>query len=669
MNNRGCLPALPRAALSSFVTLVGVMVGPSAWTQTLTATASSSVAAAAPVKPQARPSAPAAAVQNLASPVGIPVEPSTDWQDKLRYSFVLLSTARWQTDNGNITTLADNNWNPTGENFGDIVTTIGGSVGYEQWLLAARFDTAFYVHRPQPHPTASALVKSELQDRYINQVRPEYVALSYSGRSNSFTLGDYYMTLGRGMILSIRKVGDVGVDNKLFGARAESRVKVGGGELKLTEFGGWVNSKNYESGTGYYYPERPLDARDPNRRFYDAMDFVAGGRAEYRMGKYLKVGAHAARINSSDDELGDSQVVNGFGANVELPRPVKWLSFYAEVARLLRDDTRRATEDQPTEEGWGLYTNTNLYFGDTTVLVEGKYYDNMFNVFPRGLRQPRRQVLNRLIEAPTAERPQTLLLANNTVYGGRVRVDHRALPGLVPYLATGLYRDNSFGREADGTVIETSPPTSIVAVYGGGRLTKSWAEIMLEVGYRTQRNQFREDRKQASANVAEDVALLSRDLDGSIFRDDLHVTFDWRQPVWGPISLELSVNYLNAKQESARVDCRLPQLSPETAEKCDARPADKSFVAIPESWHEGRVALSVIAKQGWSLTGAWEFYTRQPTQYKENYFSVGGQYEFMKGGIVRALYGGERAGLKCSGGVCRFFPGFEGGRIELNMRL
>lgn len=81
------------------------------------------------------------------------------------------------------------------------------------------------------------------------------------------------------------------------------------------------------------------------------------------------------------------------------------------------------------------------------------------------------------------------------------------------------------------------------------------------------------------------------------------------------------------------------------------------------------MALSLKSSEGWGLTGAWEFYTLQPTIFDEHYFSIGGQWSFLEGSVVRALYGGERAGLKCSGGVCRFFPGFEGARLELELRL
>jgi len=635
----------PSAALALLVAWT-IPATAGAQTSTSTLTTTSSVAAAPAAPPSVR----------LADPVGIPVEPAAQtksWIDELRYEFVLLSTMRWQQDNGDITELGDNNWDPSGEDLGDIVTTFGGSVGYREWLLAVRFDSAFYVHEPVAHPTASQLVQNQLQDRYVSQFRPEYIALSYNGRDVSATLGDFYMTLGRGMILSIRKVGDVGIDNKLTGALVNTRHKLPVGELSLTEFGGWLNIKNYEAGTGFYYPER-LGSSEGRR--FDAFDFVTGGRIEYRLGKYLKVGAHAAHIDTS---VGSA--VNGVAANVELPRPVKWLSAYVEVARISRDDLADAQE-----VGHGAYANANLYFGKATVLLEGKYYDNMFNVFPTGIRQPFRQVLNRLIEPPTVERPQTLLLANNYIYGGRARVDYRVQPWLVPYAAGGLYWDESFSFQPDRTPLDT-PPRLIYAVYGGGRLMKSWSELTFEAGYRTQLNQFSEERKAASQQ--------DRDLHGTPFRDDAHVLLDWRFPVWGPLSMEVAVNYLYARQENGNLDCTAveanpdPEIwNPEDFDACAGR-GDKVYVPVLVGWHEGRVALSVISKDGFSVTGAYEFYTRQPDTFKQHYFSIGGQYEFMEGGIVRALYGGERAGLKCSGGVCRFFPGFEGGRIELNMRL
>lgn len=356
-----------------------------------------------------------------------------------------------------------------------------------------------------------------------------------------------------------------------------------------------------------------------------------------------------------------------------------WLSVYAEVARLTRDDSRLEIP-QPRrvgqaltnidEEGWGVYTNANMYFGPATLLLEGKYYDNMFNVFPRGIRQPKRQVLNRLSEPPTAERAQTLLLANNTVWGGRARLDYRVARGYVPYIGLGGYRDNSFGRAPDGSQLDGSPPTNIVASFLGARILAKWGELNIEGGYRTQRRDFEApDAADTSVN-----AQRARDLDGAVFRDDIHALVDWRQPLFAGYSMELAVNYLYAGQEDS-VDCNgLPDSSEIESvqadiDACAGRSEGQRFQSTPNRWHEGRVALSFISSAKWSVTGAYEFYTLQPEVFDQHYFSIAGQYEFMPGAVVRALYGGERAGLKCSGGVCRFFPGFEGGRIELNMRL
>lgn len=591
-------------------------------------------------------------------------ERAPPWWSKLRYSFVLLTTARWQFDNGDRTKPffdPDNdgqpdingNWNPSGEDFGDLTTTIGGSIGYGRWLLAARFDAALYAHRPVAAPDASALIERDLRDRYARLFRAEYVALSYTDKDFDTTLGDYYMTLGRGMILSIRKSGDVGVDNKLRGAKVAGRF----GGVRLLGFGGFVNGKNYEAGTGYYYPERQQDA-DPEGRPYEANDLVLGGRLAYRRSRYFEVGAHAAYIRSPEDADGDSADVIGVAGSLELPRPVKWLSVYLEGAGLRRTDSRLAED----ETGWGIYGNANLYLGPVTVLMEGKMYDNMFNVFPRGIRQPRRQVINRYVEPPTAERPLTILLANNTVTGGRLRVDWRVTRGVIPYVAGGRYRDDSFGRDPLGVDLEGVPPTDISAVYGGIRWQRGASEVVLEVGYRGQANDF--DEREPGLDPRERARRT--DLDGSTFRDDLHLLVDYAQRLFGPVSVELVVNGTRASQGIGAADCGLATDLPA---ECVGREPGVRFVAINDDWYEGRLALSLKSTDGFGLTGAWEFYTRQPDCFDQHYFSIGGQWTFADGCTLRALYGGERAGLKCSGGVCRFFPGFEGGRLELSLNL
>ena len=303
----------------------------------------------------------------------------------------------------------------------------------------------------------------------------------------------------------------------------------------------------------------------------------------------------------------------GYGVSVELPRPVPWASLYVEGALMLRDVNEQGTFSE--FDGKGLYTNLNLFFGDTTVLVEGKVYDNLFSVFPGGQVVPNpRQIINRITEPPTAERPLALVTKNRTVTGGRVRIDHRFSQAFVPYVSGGAYRDTE------------DAPELIWAIFGGARTRFSGTSLLLELGHRDHREN--------------DPGSLT---DGAVVLNQTHLLVDWWQDLVGDYSLEL--------QSLAR------------------RMVEAAGLTTNTAWVEGRTSLGLKSRRGWSVFLAWEYYTKSPEVFDEHYFSFGGQWQFMRGGMLRALYGGERAGLKCSGGVCRFFPGFEGGRLELTLRI
>ncbi len=618
--------------------------------------------------------------------VAAPVAES-DWQFELYY----FGTGRWQIDNGTRTGPEDgNNWDPTGEDFVEWNNTFGGAINYGRYQLALQFDTATYFHRPRAADNATNRVRQELQSRYEDVFRLEFISMSYSGRDVDVTLGDFYVTLGRGMLLAIRKQADLGIDNKLRGAEARMRF----GDFTVYGFGGLLNIRNYEASQAFFYPESLPEANcsgvaDALVVCPDGIDVIGGGRIEYRWGKYLRTGLHAALIDAPDAlnegpegaVRGDSNV-RGIGFNIELPRPTRWLNAYLEgvlLERLLPNQGANVTET-----GRGLYLNTNLFFGPTTVLVEAKAYDNLFNVTPRAFSTPpmpitaSRQVINRILEPPTAERPFTRILANNTALGGHVRVDHRVAPRLVPFVAGGYFRDRSFDI-----------PTNIIFGYGGFRYQWRHGEATLDAGYRAQLNDpdtAASARAVAAAQAAVDAApddqvlidqleraetLLRRDelQDGQAFRNDAHVRFDVSFEVGGPFSLEVFGDTFFVISDAGLLDCTAPTAV--DAPVCQGIDVESSPLvrAPPEEWVEGRLALSLRSTGGWSVTGAYEFYTRQPGVIAQHYPSLAGQWTFTEGGVVRVLVGGERAGLKCSGGVCRFFPGFEGARLEFVLRM
>ncbi len=531
-----------------------------------------------------------------------------------QYQFLWLSTSRYQHNNGIRTTPDDAEHNPTGQKFADFLNTFGGSLTYEQLIVALRLDTAAYVQRPLAWPgwngcrgnvntapdgwAASGQIRADLTDRYCNTVQLEYAAATYSDRDVSLTLGDFYVTLGRGMVLAVRKVDDVGIDNKLRGGEGKVRF----GPVSIHGFAGFLNIKNFEQGTGYFY-------EDPN-------DLIIGGRAEYGFSKYLKVGAHAARI-LQEPRLDERREIRGFGATLELPRPVKWATFYSEVAVLDRETDAQGVRTE--DHGFGLYGNLNLYLGDFTVSAEGKYYDHLFPTRASGPQEPQReqlflarQQINQLINPPTAERPLALILSNENARGGRTRVDWQVTKNVAPYLSLGRYVD---GQAATLTGGSQSARTNITSIFGGVRGHWSGGHGFVEAGHRGQ-------------HLAED---------GSIVRTDTHLWLDVEHKLGGPFTGELVFQGLRVEEFSG-------------------------------SWLEGRASFSCKANTGWAVTAAYEFYTGSPDLYAVHYPSLGGQVELFDGWLLRGLVGAERAGLKCVGGVCRFFPGFEGARLEATLR-
>jgi hypothetical protein len=597
----------------------------------------------------ASPPAPDAAAAALQAELMAADRDEGGFLERLQYDVVVASTVRWQVDNGESSEFfnavdgdapmctvnedcgpgavcfegrcrtPNNQYDPSGENFGDFVSTFGGSLRYEELVATARFDVATYFRAPEAAPSASDFIRDRLTQRYEDQLRAEYLSVAYAGENIELTLGDYYVTLGRGLTLGVRIVDDVAVDNKLRGGEAKAHA----GPFDIHIFYGLLNIKNFEPGTGFAYEETG--------------DQIGGARFEWNLGRALKLGIHGARIRTPVISDQQTEFLN-VGATLEMPRPVDWASVYAEVAHLDRNRFIGQARQLLEQEGFGLYGNINLFFGPMTFLLEGKAYDNMFSILPGDASDPlaqRRQNINRLSEPPTAERFGATILSNQTVFGGRVRADWSVTPEIVPYVSYGHYVDGGCGLfgfrgrssaapgdtcdDATSVGANVRPKSFVNAVFGGIRARWSKGDISAEAGYR---GQFFYDAQTASPDT---------------------------------LSLQESHGQLDLHQRFGRFNAELFLLA-------------KALAQIDNDWVEGRAALSLGHAEGWSVTAAYEYTTISPNS-REHYPSLSGQVQLSDAVLLRGLVGGERPGLKCSGGACRFFPGFEGGRLELTVRL
>jgi hypothetical protein len=80
----------------------------------------------------------------------------------------------------------------------------------------------------------------------------------------------------------------------------------------------------------------------------------------------------------------------------------------------------------------------------------------------------------------------------------------------------------------------------------------------------------------------------------------------------------------------------------------------------------------------WSLTAQAEYISDAATKAKEDAFlgvpatfypGAHVQYRFTPSTYVRIFAGRSKGGLKCSGGICRIFPEFEGAKLEATVRF
>ena len=92
----------------------------------------------------------------------------------------------------------------------------------------------------------------ELSNRYINWIYPAKYSAGFANRDIEVTLGDVYVELGQGLVLSLRKRDELASDDTLRGGRATGSLKAGDVTLGLTVLGGSANPLRIDEASGRY---------------------------------------------------------------------------------------------------------------------------------------------------------------------------------------------------------------------------------------------------------------------------------------------------------------------------------------------------------------------------------------------------------------------------------
>jgi len=331
------------------------------------------------------------------------------------------SIGAWHAPNGNFTSCDDN--------YGELLERLNVSGNYGPWVVGVRLDGSLYLNTVQTPRDAMGSVppctSADLLSRYKNTVIPEKLWAGYNGRNVEVTVGDSYVTFGRGLSLSLRKTDQLGIDTSNRGAR----LKIDADRVSAILVAGATNINNIDEATGRY-------ADDPN-------DLVVGGQVMNALHDGIKLGGEAVMfafnnpVSSSvppDTHHFEERWLNA-GPIFDAPRLTDWLGVYLEGMMQQRTDVFGNTKT-----AWAGYGTATARFGRVTALLEGKAYGGIAIV------QPQFQAIEfqsvQYSVAPTAERVlQPLEHTQHDIYGGRLRVDWSVVNGLTLYVNYGLFRD------------------------------------------------------------------------------------------------------------------------------------------------------------------------------------------------------------------------------------
>ncbi len=473
--------------------------------------------------------------------------------------------------------------------------------------LGLRLDAAFF-----PSPPSV---------QYASDVRPEEVFATLRLGEWTLTLGDDYLTLGRGMALSLRKFDEIGVASSLRGAHASWRAEA----ARLRLGAGSTNVVNVD-----LVEEKKVP--DPN-------DLVALGRLDLRLAEGVELGLQAVHLERRHSALradligaltgdDDTDRLEGrrfvrttiAGASLDLRQLGDALDVYLEGDWLTNAETRATLAgDAPADtDGLALYGAATLTRGPTSAMLEGKHYDNWrvrSTLHPdtadgQGITQT-----FLYIAPPTLERIDQRVLNNTDVSGVHLRIDHALSKGdkgpRNSLFLSGAWFD---GAPARGE-------WTLHTYAGWERISPSGERTLLQTGLRL------EEAPEAG---------ISRLRMG-------HVDFDWTRVLRPGLDFALHWNH-------------------------ELRARNVGAPTLEDVYHEGTFYASINFVPTWSFTGQFEYLTSVETE-NPWFPGVHLQYRWSLDSFVRLFAGRGKGGLKCAGGICRIFPHFEGVKLETTVRF
>lgn len=494
----------------------------------------------------------------------------------------------------------------------DLQNRLNIDITYNQYRFGGRLDTFHFFEDRAP-----CVQGFDCKHQWI----PEKLYLKARFGALEFVAGDFYLTIGRGIALSIRKIDEFGVDSTLRGARSSFEYK----DFRATVAAGFVNISNIDPITEVFLKE--------------FQDFIFAANAKQRLFDLFELGLHYvhidrtrsnenfAKFDKNDPQQNISKNIEYMhivGGSLDFKRPLPFLDFYFEGNALL---ARGGTIPLPgtLEErindfyGYALHANLNLYFFPITIQLEGQWYHSFNLAFsPANYSTTTTDVPLAYNFPPTMERQDLDTQGENSNSKGlRLRIDYTLSPKFL-FHANYMFR---FGF--------TRPDFARLGLQ----------QIYIHHGYIGTEMHYGEwGHLIASTGIREITGLESWRL--------IHADVDFTVQFAPRHSIEFTSRYW-------------------WSYKAPEAPGDPA-----NTYHILDAQLSYAFSKIANATFLFAYTDELKADGLRRLFFAGEIKVFLwRFGYIKFLLGQTRGGLRCSSGVCRIFPPFEGFRTELTFRL
>ena len=606
-------------------------------------------------------------------------EPAKLDGEAVRVDVTEATTVLFNVDNRNtrpadVTRVADDEWSAW-------VNRLNLQANWRAFQVGLRLDSALFPTSPEPTDLALELLtireggslpaafdradvdffllklgeaSRELSNRYINWVYPAKYYVGYSTPDVEVTAGDFYAQLGRGLVLSIRKLDELSSDTTVRGGRITARWSDGPFRLKLTGLGGVMNPLRIDEASGRYIASddsvttglatvteagmpRPIDDAlgQPTPPTY-APDQLFGAQLEGGT-RHAQVGVQGSLLDRtflpngtalSPGVVRSAETISTGSISVNVPDFDEHGAGYIEVAGQDLESPTGAEIDP----GYAVYSSLSLIERPVTATVEAKHYRRFFPLSASvDIGRAREFGVVQYSAPPTTEAfwiDTEFESMNTCVTGGRAKADVEVGKDESVFAWVGRY--HTWAETVANEACDTAD----------SNLNRVW-DFAVGLEASSQRRRSRAGLTVGSRfDDTDRVVQDARGLDTTVFYREVYARYDVIRWLSGPFSLQLQ-----GWHRRRRITLGGPE---------DAFFQGQHLTALQWSPH--------------FVFGVGLEYDTNPA-FPDTYVNGLLSYNIDSASNVSLFVGQRRGGLRCISGVCRVFPPFEGVRADATVRF